>query len=78
MRKESQTGDANAAKFMEVIRARAPKGFCAAIREAAGTAQMTPSEFIRVTLSEKLRGAPRQEREHSKCARSCASGEVID
>ncbi len=63
MRKEAQTADANAAKFVEVVRARAPRGFCAAIRLAAGTAQMTPSEFIRATLSEKLRDAPKQQHE---------------
>jgi hypothetical protein len=63
MRKEAQTADANAAKFVEVVRARAPRGFCAAIWEAAGTAQMTPSKFIRATLSEKLRNAPQQHNE---------------
>jgi hypothetical protein len=62
MRKEAQTADTNAAKFVEVIRARAPRGFCAAIRVAARTAQMTPSEFIRATLSEKLQNALQQNR----------------
>jgi hypothetical protein len=58
MCKEAHT--ANAAQYVEVVRARAPRGFADAIREAAGKSQRTPSEFIRVALSEKLQAALQQ------------------
>jgi hypothetical protein len=45
----------NPATYVEVVRARAPRGFSAAIREASTSAQMTTSEFIRLALAEKLR-----------------------
>jgi hypothetical protein len=55
MCKDSQIADANAARYVEVVRARAPRGFSDAIRQAAETRQMSQSEFIRAALSEKLR-----------------------
>jgi hypothetical protein len=52
MCKEAHT--ANAAQYVEVVRARAPRGFSEAIRAAAETRRMTQSEFIRSALAEKL------------------------
>jgi hypothetical protein len=46
----------NPAQFVEVVRARAPRGFSDAIREAAETRRISPSEFIRRALAEKLAG----------------------
>lgn len=58
MQKVSNTiGDmGNPAKYVEVVRARAPRGFVDAIRQAAETRQITQSEFIRRALAEQLQG----------------------
>ncbi len=53
MCKEAHT--ANAAQYVEVVRARAPRGFSEAIRAAAETRRMSQSEFVRSALVEKLR-----------------------
>ncbi|MGJ0507382.1 MAG: hypothetical protein ACR652_09645 [Methylocystis sp.] len=41
-------------RFVGVVRIRAPRGFSDAIREAAGAAHVSQSEFIRSALVEKL------------------------
>lgn len=64
MDKETQIAEAaNAAQFVEVVRARAPRGFSEAVKRAARANQLSTSEFIRAALQEKLQGASPQERE---------------
>jgi hypothetical protein len=64
MDKESQFAEAvNVARFVEVVRARAPRGFSEAVKQAAQANQLSTSEFIRAALQEKLRDASLQERE---------------
>ncbi|WP_292530423.1 hypothetical protein [Methylocystis sp.] len=64
MDKEYQIAEAvNAARFVEVVRARAPRGFSEAVKQAAQANQLSTSEFIRAALAEKLQGASPQERE---------------
>jgi hypothetical protein len=65
MHKEAQIADATA-RYVEVVRARAPRGFSDAIRQAAETRQMSQSEFIRAALSEKLQGVTHQDREANR------------
>ena len=64
MDKETQIAEAvNAARFVEVVRARAPRGFSQAVKQAAQANQISTSEFIRAALQEKLRDASPRERE---------------
>jgi hypothetical protein len=44
----------NAAQFPEVVRARAPRGFSEAVKEAAKARQLSTSEFVRLALAEKM------------------------
>lgn len=64
MRKESQIAEAvNAAEFVEVVRARTPRGLSEAVKRAAQANQISTSEFIRAALCEKLQSTSPQERE---------------
>lgn len=44
----------NGAQFPEVVRARAPRGFSEAVKEAAKARQVSTSEFVRLALAEKM------------------------
>ena len=44
----------NASQFPEVVRARAPRGFSDAVKEAAKARQLSTSEFVRRALAEKI------------------------
>lgn len=41
----------NAAQFIETVRARAPRGFSAAVKRAAEANQLSTSEFVRRALA---------------------------
>ena len=44
----------NASQFPEVVRARAPRGFSDAVKEAAKARQLSTSEFVRRVLAESI------------------------
>lgn len=54
----------NAAQFVEVVRARAPRGFSEAVKRAAEANQVSTSEFMRRALAGAIEQA-RASQEHS-------------
>ena len=51
MQTETLSYPKNAARFVEVIRARAPRGFSEAVKRAASANQLSTSEFVRRALA---------------------------
>lgn len=47
MQTETIAHPKNAARFIETVRARAPKGFSEALKQAAQINQLSTSEFVR-------------------------------
>lgn len=47
MQTEAISHPKNAARFIETVRARAPRGFSEAVKQAAEANQLSTSEFIR-------------------------------
>ena len=47
MQTETISHPKNAARFIETVRARAPRGFAEAVKQAAQANQLSTSEFVR-------------------------------